>query len=35
MEIVDFLTRGCDLHSYVVYGQKPLDGKVEIDPDEI
>lgn len=35
MQIVDFLTQGCDLYSYVAYGQKPFDGKVEVDPDEI
>lgn len=29
------LTQRCDLHSWVVYGQKPFDGRVEVEPDEI
>lgn len=35
MKGMEFLTPGCDLYSYVAYGQKPFDGKVEVDPAEI
>lgn len=35
IERIEILIRGYDLHSWAVYGQKPFDRKVEVDPDEI